>query len=203
VRRIDPAEQPSAAIYKLMVGIIVPRPIAFVSSIDAKGIVNLAPFSYFTACSSNPPAVCFSTTVRSGPVPFKDTLSNVRATGEFVVNIVSEEFAEKMNITSAEVAPEVDEFELSGLTKLPSELVKPPRVAESPVQMECRLRQIIAVSDRPSGGTIVLGEVVRFHVNDDLVENFRIDPEKLAAIGRMGGPTYTRTRERFDLKRPE
>jgi flavin reductase (DIM6/NTAB) family NADH-FMN oxidoreductase RutF len=92
---------------------------------------------------------------------------------------------------------------LAGLTSEPSEVVKPPRVAESPVQMECRLRQTIEVSDRPSGSTIVLGEVVRFHVNEVLMENFRIDPEKLAAIGRMGGATYVRTRDRFDLKRPE
>lgn len=96
----------------------------------------------------------------------------------------------------------MDEFELAGLTPLPSELVKPPRVGESPVQMECRLRQVIEVSDRPGGGSVVLGEVVRFHVSENLVENFRIDPDKLAAIGRMGGPTYVRTRDRFDLQRP-
>jgi flavin reductase (DIM6/NTAB) family NADH-FMN oxidoreductase RutF len=203
VRRIDPAEQPSAAIYKLMVGIIVPRPIAFVSSIDAKGIVNLAPFSYFTACSSNPPAVCFSTTVRSGPVPFKDTLSNVRATGEFVVNIVSEEFAEKMNITSAEVAPEVDEFELSGLTKLPSELVKPPRVAESHVQMECRLKEIVTVSEKPGGGHLVIGEVLRFHLDEGVLDDDKVDPARLKAIGRMGGPMYVRTSDRFEMARPK
>ena len=108
-----------------------------------------------------------------------------------------------MNLASAQVPPDVDEFELTGLTPLPSELVKPPRVAESPVQMECRLRQIVEVSDLPSGGSVVLGEVVRFHVREDLVANFRINPEKLAAVGRMGGPTYTRTRDRFDLKRPD
>lgn len=108
-----------------------------------------------------------------------------------------------MNATSAQVPPEVDEFELVGLTPLASELVRPPRVAESPVQMECRLRQIVEVSDRPSGGTIVLGDVLRFHVREDLAEDFRIDPDKLGAIGRMGGPTFVRTRDRFDLKRPE
>jgi flavin reductase (DIM6/NTAB) family NADH-FMN oxidoreductase RutF len=122
---------------------------------------------------------------------------------EFVVNVVTEAIAERMNATSAQVPPDVDEFELAGLTPLPSDLVKPPRVAESPVQMECRLRQIIEVSDRPAGGSIVLGEVVRFHVCEDLVDNFRIDPDKLTAVGRMGGPTYVRTHDRFDLKRPE
>jgi flavin reductase (DIM6/NTAB) family NADH-FMN oxidoreductase RutF len=204
----DPARESVQNIYKLMIGAIVPRPIAFVSSLDARGVRNLAPFSYFTAVSADPPVVLFCPSVRRenperGLGAHKDTLLNVSATREFVVNIVTEAMVEKMNLTSAQVPPEVDEFELSGLTPVPSELVTPPRVAESPVQMECRLRQIIEVSDRPSGGAIVLGEVVRFHVREDLIENFRIDPEKLAAIGRMGGPTYVRTRDRFDLRRPD
>ena len=204
----DPAREPVQNIYKLMIGAIVPRPIAFVSSLDEHGVRNLAPFSYFTAVSADPPVVLFCPSVRRddpqrGLVAHKDTLLNVIATREFVINVVTDALVEKMNLTSAQVPPEVDEFELAGLTPLPSELVKPPRVAESPVQMECRLRQIIEVSDRPSGGSIVLGEVLRFHVREDLVENFRIDPEKLAAVGRMGGATYVRTHDRFDLKRPE
>ena len=204
----DPAREPVQNIYKLMIGAIVPRPIAFVSSLDEHGVRNLAPFSYFTAVSADPPVVLFCPSVRRedpqrGLVAHKDTLLNVIATREFVINVVTDALAEKMNLTSAQVPPEVDEFELAGLTPLPSELVKPPRVAESPVQMECRLRQIIEVSDRPSGGSVVLGEVLRFHVREDLIENFRIDPEKLAAVGRMGGATYVRTHDRFDLKRPE
>ena len=204
----DPGRESVQNIYKLMIGAIVPRPIAFVSSLDARGMRNLAPFSFFTGVSADPPVILFCPVVRTedtgrGLAAHKDTLLNVIATREFVVNVVTEGIAEKMNLTSAQVPPDVDEFELAGLTPLPSELVKPPRVAESPVQMECRLRQIIEVSDRPSGGSIVLGEVLRFHVNDALVENFGIDPESLAAIGRMGGPTYVRTRDRFDLKRPE
>ncbi|RXS95773.1 flavin reductase family protein [Silvibacterium dinghuense] len=186
-----------------MTGAIVPRPIAFVSTVDAEGIANLAPFSYFTACSSNPPVVCFCTTVRIGAHPYKDTLSNVRATGEFVVNIVSEEFAEKMNATSAEVAPEIDEFELSGLTPIPSELVRPPRVAESHVHMECRLRQELIISDQPNGGILVFGDVLRFHVDEAVLDGNKIDPGLLRAIGRMGGPTYIRTRDRFDMARPK
>ena len=204
----DPAREPVQNIYKLMIGTIVPRPIAFVSSLDEHGVRNLAPFSYFTAVSADPPVVLFCPSVRRddpqrGLVAHKDTLLNVIATREFVINVVTDALVEKMNLTSAQVPPAVDEFELAGLTPLPSELVKPPRVAESPVQMECRLRQIIEVSDRPSGGSIVLGEVLRFHVREDLIENFRIDPEKLAAVGRMGGATYVRTHDRFDLKRPE
>ena len=203
MRALDPAQIAANDIYKLMIGMIVPRPIAFVSTVDVAGVRNLAPFSYFTACGSNPPVVCFSTSVRSGPRPYKDTLKNVEATGEFVVNIVSEEFAAQMNMSSAEVAPEVDEFELSGLTPISSDLIKPPRVAESKVQMECRLHQIVPVSDRPGGGILVLGEVLRFHVLESLLDGYKIDPDKLNAIGRMGGPTYVRTHDRFEMQRPK
>jgi flavin reductase (DIM6/NTAB) family NADH-FMN oxidoreductase RutF len=203
MRIIDPAEHAYSDIYKLMIGIIVPRPIAFVSTVDAAGSRNLAPFSYFTACSSDPPMVCFTAAVRSSPRLHKDTLRNIEATGEFVVNIVSEEFAEQMNATSADVAPEVDEFALSGLTPLASDLVRPPRVAESKAQMECRRHQVIHLSDKPGGGVLVIGEVLRFHVLESLLDGYKVDADKLNAIGRMGGPTYVRTRDRFDMSRPK
>jgi flavin reductase (DIM6/NTAB) family NADH-FMN oxidoreductase RutF len=211
MRTLDPAQIAPNEIYKLMIGMIVPRPIAFVSTVDAAGIRNLAPFSYFTACSSNPPVVCFCTAVRTGPRPYKDTLLNVEATGEFVVNIVSEDIAAQMNLTSADVPPEIDEFELSGLTPIASDLVKPPRVAESNVQMECRLHQIVRVGDQPGGGILVLGEVLRFHVLESLFNDkmgdqnggYKIDPDKLNAVGRMGGPVYTRTLDRFEMQRPK
>src|SRR5271154_5632523 len=198
----DPANHSPNDIYKLMVGSIVPRPIALVSSVDEGGVRNLAPFSYFTACSSNPPVVVFCPILRPTPPMAKDTLRNILATREFVVNIVSEEFAERMNATAAQVGPEIDEFALSGLTPVASELIKPPRVAESHVHMECRLLQVVQVSDQPGGGTLVLGEVLRFHVRQDLIENFRIDPDKLRAVGRMAGSTYARTTDRFELERP-
>lgn len=204
---LDPALQNPQDIYKLLVGAVVPRPIAFVSSMDAEGVRNLAPFSFFTVASANPPIVCFCPMMRgaTGTVlqPTKDTLRNVIATREFVVNIVSEEFAAQMNACSAELPPEVDEFLVSGLTPLASDLVRPPRVAESHVQMECRLQQVIHVSTEPLGGSLVLGEVLRFHVRESLLDNFRIDPDKLHAIGRMAGATYTRTRDRFDMERPK
>ena len=207
MRSFDPQQESVQNIYKLMIGAIVPRPIAFVSSLDVRGVRNLAPFSFFNGVSADPPVVLFCASVRRedpqrGLGPHKDTLRNVIDTREFVINVVTESIAEKMNLTSAQVPPDVDEFELSGLTPLPSELVKPPRVAESPVQMECRLRQIVKISEQLHGSTIVLGDVLRFHVREDLVANFRIDADKLAAIGRMGGPTYVRTRDRFDLERP-
>jgi flavin reductase (DIM6/NTAB) family NADH-FMN oxidoreductase RutF len=198
----DPGNHSAGDIYKLMVGSIVPRPIALVSSLDEKNVRNLAPFSYFTACSSNPPVVVFCPILRPAPPQAKDTLRNVLATREFVVNIVSEDFAQGMNATAAQVPPEVDEFELSGLTPIPSELIKPPRVGESPIHMECRLLQTVQVSDKPGGGTLVLGEVLRFHVREDLIDDFRIDPDKLRAIGRMAGSTYARTTDRFELERP-
>jgi flavin reductase (DIM6/NTAB) family NADH-FMN oxidoreductase RutF len=204
---IDPAAQNYSDIYKLMIGGIVPRPIAFVSTISAAGLPNLAPFSYFTACSSNPPCVCFSPTGRGLDAPAKDTLRNVRETGEFVVNMVSEEMAAQMNACSADFPPDVNEFEVSGLAPIASLRVRPPRVAASHFQMECKLRQIITVSDKPGGGSLVIGEVVLFHVDEAVLVNasdvFKIDPDRLRAIGRMGGPTYVRTHDRFDLARPK
>jgi len=196
---IDPAQTAPLNIYKLLVGAVVPRPIAFVSTISPEGVPNLAPFCFFTVASANPPVLCFTASFRE---PRKDTLVNIRATQEFVVNIVSEEFAAKMNVTSAEYPYGVSEFEVSGLTATPSDLVRPPRVKEAHVNMECRLLQTIEVSNQPMGGTLILGEVVRFHVDDTMVEEFRIDPEKLAAVGRMAGNTYCRTGDRFELIRP-
>jgi flavin reductase (DIM6/NTAB) family NADH-FMN oxidoreductase RutF len=208
MRSFDPERETAGNLYKLMIGSIVPRPIAFVSTLSASGVPNLAPFSYFTAVGSDPPTVLFCPAFREadeerGLPGTKDTLRNVLATREFVVNIVSEAIAEQMNQCSAQVPPEVDEFALSGLTPVASEVVKPARVGESPVHYECRLRQVIEISERPGGGTIVLGEVLRIHVREDLLHDYRIDPDGLRAIGRMGGPTYCRTGDRFDLPRPK
>ena len=201
---IDPTPETAGNIYKLLTGAVVPRPIAFVSTINAEGRPNLAAFSFFTVISANPPVVCFSPMVRSSDGKRKDTLNNIEQTREFVVNIVSEDFAAQMNQTAPEFPPEVNEFEVSGLTPIPSDLVKPPRVKESRIQMECRLHQVIHVSDKPLGGSLVMGEVVRFHLADELeIESLRIDPSKLHAIGRMGGPTYARTTDLFDLQRPK
>jgi len=200
---VDPGAADARNIYKLMIGAIVPRPIAFVSTLSPDGIPNLAPFSYFTGISANPPVICFSPMRRGSDGGRKDTLNNIEATREFVVNIVSEEFAEKMNLCSEEFPPEVNEFEVSGLTPVPSDLVKPARVKESHVNMECRLLQVVHVSAKPLGGSIVLGEVVRFHIDDALFDDFRIDPDKLRAFGRMGGHTYSRTTDRFELIRPK
>ncbi len=202
MRRFDPADHSASDIYKLMIGMVVPRPIAFVSSLDEQGVRNLAPFSYFMACTADPPVVCFVSGYRRTDHPCKDTLRNIVATKEFVVNIVSEEFADRMNLTAAEVAPEIDEFELSGLTPVPSELIRPPRVGESHAHMECRLRQLLPIGEAPGGGTVIFGDVLRFHVDEKIIHGYKIDPDKLNAIGRMGGPTYVRTRDRFEMERP-
>ena len=204
---IDPAQHQHREIYKLMTGIIVPRPIALVSTVDEAGNSNLAPFSFFAGVGSAPPTVLFCPALRGGAAPQsgqrKDTLRNVEATREFVINIVNEAIADQANATSAEVPPEVDEFQLSALTAVPSEVVKPPRVAESPAQMECKLLQVIYTGDQPASGVVVLGEIVRFHIRHDLFDDFRIDPAGLDAVGRMAGNTWVRTRDRIELIRPK
>jgi flavin reductase (DIM6/NTAB) family NADH-FMN oxidoreductase RutF len=204
---VDPGAYSARDVYKLMAGLIMPRPIALVSTVNAAGQPNLAPFSFFCGVGSAPPTLLFCPALRAGgaaePASRKDTLENVEATGEFVVNVVSEAIAPAANITAAEVPPDVDEFALAGLTPLPSETVRPPRVAESPAQMECKLLQVIYTSREPSGGVIVLGEILRFHVRADLVDNFRVDPAGLDAVGRMAGNTWVRTRDRFELVRPK
>lgn len=202
----DPSQHPQPQIYKLMIGIIVPRPIALVSTVDALGNANLAPFSFFAGVGSAPPTVLFCPSLRpdgAGQVRRKDTLRNVEETREFVINIVSDAIAAQANITAAEVGPEVDEFKLSGLTPAASEVVKAPRVAESPAQMECRLTQVIYTGNQPASGVVVLGEVVSFHIREDLVDDFRVDPAALDAVGRMAGNTWVRTRDRIELIRPK
>lgn len=197
---VDPAATAPHQVYKILVGSIAPRPIAFVSTLSPEGKRNLAPFSFFNAICGDPPTICFSTSFRE---PRKDTYINIKATGEFVVNIVSEDIAEQMNTCSGEYPYGVDEFAISGLRAAASDLVRPPRVTESRVNMECRLVQMIDISTRPHGGSLIIGEVVRFHIDDAIIDNFRIDADKLRPIGRMGGNEYTRSRDRFEMIRPK
>ena len=209
-KSIDPSEWDHRQIYKLMTGIIVPRPVALVSTVDRDGLANLAPFSFFAGVGSNPPTILFCPVIREATAQSiapsremrKDTLRNIEDTGEFVVNVVSESIADAANATAAEVPPHVDEFVLSGLTPMASEAVRPPRVAESPAQMECKLLQVIYTGHESGAGVIVLGEVVRFHIEESLIEDFRVDPVGLNAVGRMAGNTWVRTHERFEKVRP-
>jgi flavin reductase (DIM6/NTAB) family NADH-FMN oxidoreductase RutF len=202
-RELDPATVDPAEIYSLLVGVVVPRPIAFVSSLSDRGVANLAPFSFFNAGGAHPPSLVFST-VTSGAGRDKDTLNNVRATREYVVHIVPWGLRERMNQASADYAPEVDEFVEAGFTKVASKRVKPWRVAECPVAMECRLFQIVEHGAGPLRANYVIGEVVYMHVLESLFVNGRIDPVALDAIGRLGGPMYTHvTKESvFHLARP-
>ena len=197
---IDPKTIPAPIAYQILTGSVIPRPIGFISSISAAGVVNLAPFSFFNAICGEPPMVMFCPMHRNPP---KDTLLNVKATREFVANIVSEEIAQQMNLTSGDYASEINEFDVSGLTPVASDIVKPPRVFESPVNMECIVHHIIEVSEKPWGGTVVIGEVVRFHVRDSIIDkDMFIDPDKLNPVARMGGPSYSRITDRFDMIRP-
>lgn len=187
--------------YKLLTGAIVPRPIAFVSSRSADGRDNLAPFSFFTACSANPPTVLFCPMRRGDAGEKKDTLRNIEETKEFVVNVVTEELAERMNRCATDYPYGVSEFQEAGLTPADSVKVRARRVQESPVNLECRLNQIVTISDRPGGGEIVVGEVVLFHVRDDLVEDTKIDVARLAPIGRLAGARYNHVRDVFEMER--
>lgn len=200
---ISPDEVPWKSIYKIMIGSIVPRPIGWISSLSQEGKANLAPFSFFNAVCANPPTILFCPGVRSSDRQPKDTLFNVRETGEFVVNIVTAPLAQAMNVTSTELPGEIDEFIVAGLTKSPSMVIRPPRVAESPVHFECRVHQIIEIGTEPGGGSVVIGDVVHIHVDQDvLFGTDKIDPQRLKAVGRMGGPTYCHTNDLFDMIRP-
>ena len=200
--QLRPDESNWKTVYKLMIGAIVPRPIGWVSTVDLSGKPNLAPFSFFNAVCSNPAHVLFCPTVRSTDLGQKDTLHNIRATGEFVVNIVTEVLAEAMNKTATEFPREINEFETAGLTPVPSDTVRPPRVGESPVNFECKVAQIIEIGDQPGGGNIVIGRVLKIHIADDIVfGGDKIDPLKLQPIGRMAGASYCRVSDLFDMVR--
>lgn len=199
---IDVASSSPVEVYGLLVGIVAPRPIGWVTTVDMEGRVNLAPFSFFNLFGANPPVVVFSPTVRRDGTQ-KDTLLNVQATGEFVLNTAVESLAEAVNLTSAEIPKGESEVELAGLTLAPSLLVKPPRIAECPTHLECRVRQIVPVGDGPMSGNLVIGEIVAIHIDDSVLDDAKkIDPRKLKAIARLGGDWYCRTTDLFTLKRP-
>jgi flavin reductase (DIM6/NTAB) family NADH-FMN oxidoreductase RutF len=200
--QVDISQSPILDVYHLLVGIVTPRPIAWVTSVNAAGVVNLAPFSFFNAFGANPPVVVFSPTLRRDGSK-KDTLRNVEANGEFVLNAAVESLAEQINLSSKEVPPEESEIKLTGLHTLPSVKVKPPRLAAAPVNMECVVRQIVPVGDGPISANLVIGEIVMMHVDDSALDaNGRVDPRKLRTIARLGGDYYCRTSDLFEMKRP-
>ncbi len=195
-----PAEMEPASAYKLFQSLVAPRPIAWVSSIDSRGRINLAPFSFFNAVATKPLIVMLAIG-RKGSTP-KDTLKNLEETGEFVINIVSEELAEAMNITSGDWPPEVNEFEILQLTSLPSIDVKPPRVADAPAAMEAKVRQIVPVEGTSS--TLVLGEVVRFHLREGILRpNGLVDALLSKPVARLGDNEYATLGHVFTMNRPK
>ncbi len=205
---IDPRSMPAPALYKLLIGCIVPRPIAWVSTLGADGVHNLAPFSFFMGVCPDPPTIAFSVGRRSGegrtgPAGLKDTVRNLEATGDFVVNVVDDALAERMNLTSGDYPPEVDEFKVAGLTAAPCLKARAPRVLEAPISMECRVAQILAVGRGPH--SLVLGEVLHFHLRDDLYDDRtgRIDMRRLKPVGRLAGEMYTHVNDLFEMKRPD
>lgn len=199
---IDVAQAPALDVYRYLVSIVTPRPIAWVTSLDLQGRVNLAPFSFFNAFGANPPVVVFSPTLRRDGSR-KDTLLNVETTGEFVLNAAVESLAQQVNESSRELPHGESEVDWTGLTLRPSVKVKPPRVAESPTQLECRVLQIVPVGDGPLAANLVIGEVVAIHIDDAILDPAgRIDPLKLRTIARLGGDEYCRTTDVFQMPRP-
>jgi len=192
----DPSTTPPGNLYRFMIGVVVPRPIAFVSTQSEPGRFNVAPFSYFNAITNRPPLVGISMNARGGGP--KDTLRNIRATGDFVINLVHEELLEKMVYTSGDWPADVDEFELTGLTAVESDLVEAPRVGEAKVSLECRLFREISLGD----ATFVVGEMLLGHVDDDILVDGKVDVERLKPVGRLGGDGYCVVREAVHLARP-
>ena len=186
--------------YKLTTGLIVPRPIGWIGSYGADRVPNLAPYSFFNAVASNPPVVLFSTGVNDEHV--KDSLANVRSTGVFTANLVDHDLSVAMNTTAAEVAPDVDEFEQAGLTLHDFGNVDAPGVAEAKAVLECRVVREIDFGVGNPRHVVTFGEVVAFHVDDDVLDGTRVDPVALDALGRLAGMGYATTRDQFQLDRP-
>ena len=208
---VIPSQLAHREIYNILISAVAPRPIAWVSSLSASGQPNLAPFSFFNAVCAKPPLLAFAPAMRAPKKSEaaaaagqpKDTLRNIRETREFVINAVTYELAEAMNLTSGDYDASISEFEVAKLASAPSKLVRPRRVAESPVSFECKLHQILDFNPGPEGGSLVIGEIVSIHVDDLHLKEGRLDRNSLDLIGRMGGIQYTRTTERFEIVRPK
>jgi flavin reductase (DIM6/NTAB) family NADH-FMN oxidoreductase RutF len=193
----DPKQESPSAVYRLLLDVVVPRPIAFVSTVGVNGRFNVAPFSFFNMITAKPPLLGVSIGRRGQSL--KDTLRNVQAGGDFVVNIVDEALHARAVHASGEWADDVDEFELTGLTPAASVAVRAPRVAESPVSLECILQQTIELG----AAHLVVGEIVRIHVRDELVQEGRVAPLALKPVGRLGGDAYALVRDVVEIPRPK
>lgn len=192
MRTIIPGEVPVKDMHQYLLGSVAPRPIAFVSTVNENGEGNLAPYSFFNVFSSNPPIAVFSSNRRVADNTTKDTLHNVKVSGECVINAVTFDIVRQMAITSVGYSSNVNEFEKSGLTPIPSDIVKPPRVKESPAQMECKVREIIPLGDHGGAGHLIVCDIVCMHIAESVIDNDRIDPHKMDLMGRMGRAFYVR-----------
>ena len=199
--QFNPQDLEQTAIYKLLTGIVIPRPIGWISTISEDGINNLAPFSYFNAVGDDPPHVMFSTVHSNNSN--KDTLNNVLATKQFVVNMVAEDLAEQMNRTSQPIPANESEFELAGLTPIASSLILPPRVKECKITMECEMVHHYQLENSKTGGaTIVIGKIVLFHIDESvLLDNYKINLETYKPIARLAGSNYSKLGDIFSIKR--
>ena len=190
---IDPGQIATKDLHQFILGAVAPRPIAFASTISIDGVPNLAPYSFYNAFSSNPPILIFSSNRRVSNNTTKDTLKNVEDTGEVVINVVPHAIVRQMALASVEYGPEVDEFVKCGFTPLPSDLVKPFRVAESPVHMECKVDNILPLGEGGGAGNLIICRIVRMHISESvLTDKGRIDPHKIDLMGRMGRFYYAR-----------
>ncbi|MCG6964527.1 MAG: flavin reductase family protein [Acidobacteria bacterium] len=200
---IDTAETPWVDVYRRLVEIVVPRPIALASTVDAEGRTNLAPFSFFNAVSANPPLIAFSPALAGRTGAKKDTLRNIEQVGQFVVATVTEAIADRANACAAALAPGESEFAHSGLTPLPAERVAASLVAESPVNMECELVEIHRYGSEGGAGNLIVGRILLLHVDQALLDGEgKVRSEHLRAVGRMGGNDWVRTRDTFPMPRP-
>jgi flavin reductase (DIM6/NTAB) family NADH-FMN oxidoreductase RutF len=188
--------------HNVLRAVVVPRPIAFVSTTSESGQVNLAPFSFYNAVCYKPAMLAISVAKRLPSGRIKDTYANIQANGEFVVNLVSEAIAAQMVQTAAEYGPECDEFELTGLTPAPSTSVRPPHVAESPVSMECVLDQMVPLGEGRTETGLFLGCIQRLHIRDELIDGYHVDIEALKAVGRLGGREYCVAKDLFEMTPP-
>ncbi|MDC7995234.1 flavin reductase family protein [Altibacter sp. HG106] len=201
---VDPKEISTKQLHGYLLGAVAPRPICFASTVDASGRVNLAPYSFFNVFGSNPPIMIFSPARRVRDNTTKHTLENVLTTKEVVINIVSYAMVQQMSLSSTEYPQGVNEFIKAGFTEAPSEVVAPPRVAEAPVQFECKVTEVIATGTDGGAGNLILAEVVRLHVKEAILDDAGgIDPQKIDTVARMGGNWYSRAKEgMFEVPKP-
>ena len=205
MRSFIPSELSVAKLHGILLGSIGPRPIAFASTVNEEGKVNLSPFSYFNIFSANPPVLIFSPARRGRDNTTKHSYENAKAHPEVVINIVDYSIVQQMSLSSTEYPEGVNEFEKAGLTAIPSDIVKPPRVKESPVQYECKVNEIVELGKEGGAGNLIICEVVKIHVRQDLInEELQIDQTKIDTVGRMGGNFYTRAHgdSLFEVAKP-